>query len=124
MPHLTLHYTDSLPIDADALLARLNQALIASGHFEEASIKSRAIALRYFRVGDSTPDERAFIHVDLKIMPGRSEAVRAEVSEALLRVLIGQSIGPHPELQLCVEVNELPASYRKHILPAHSSSHP
>ncbi len=113
MPHLTVQYTANLVLDADTLLGRLNDALVASGHFGEEAIKSRLVALDSFRVGTDEHAPRAFVHARLRILPGRDEAVRAALSETLQRAL-GEHLpaGPY-SLQICSEVAELPASYRK-----------
>jgi 5-carboxymethyl-2-hydroxymuconate isomerase len=121
MPHLTLQYTDNLVLDARALLSRLNQVLLDSGHFNEEAIKSRAVALSDFLVGTDAHVARAFVHARLRILPGRDEAVRARLSEALLHALRTHlPAGPHA-LQICAEVGELPASYRKTTVPPISS---
>lgn len=120
MPHLTLEYTNNLDaIDPDSILLALNHALVASGHFEESDIKSRAVALDTWRVGVSSTDH-AFVHVRLAILSGRSAQVKSELSNALLRVLRVASKGltAHPT-QLCVEVQEIErASYAKEVLNA------
>ena len=122
MPHLTLEYTTNLAaIQPDDILLALNHALVASGHFEEMDIKSRAIPLPTWRVGVSGT-EHAFVHVKLAILSGRSVEVRSELSNSLLRVLRDscKSLVSHP-VQLCVEVQEIErASYAKEILHAES----
>ena len=120
MPHLTLEYTNNLSaINPDSILLALNHALVASEHFEEADIKSRAVMLDTWRVGVASTDH-AFAHVKLAILSGRSAQVRSELSNALLRVLRVSCKGltNHP-LQLCVEVVEIErASYAKETLNA------
>ncbi|MEG3788729.1 5-carboxymethyl-2-hydroxymuconate Delta-isomerase [Lysobacter sp. CCNWLW3] len=119
MPHLSLQYTANLAgYDADAALARINQALALSGHFDELAIKSRACALEHYRVGTAERG-RAFVHARLKILPGRSEAVRGALSGIVLAAL-RDSLPPHyPSVQLCVEVDELYApAYAKTVLDA------
>jgi 5-carboxymethyl-2-hydroxymuconate isomerase len=87
MPHLTIEYTDNLPqFNASGALVALNNALVASGQFEEIDIKSRAIRIGTFLVGTS-PDDRAFVHVKLAILSGRSIQIKHELSESLLLVL-------------------------------------
>lgn len=119
MPHLSLQYTANLEgYDADAALAALNRALADSGHFDELAIKSRAWMLEHYRVG-TADSGRAFVHAQLKILPGRSEAVRSALSGIVLDALRGGLPLHHPSVQLCVEVDELYApAYAKTVLDA------
>ena len=109
MPHLTLEYTRNLAaLDAEALLWKLNAALVASGHFEEIDIKSRAVPLDTFAVGTEASLGRAFVHVRLAILSGRSAAVKRELSDQLLVVLQTGTAWPASlHVQLCVEVQEI-----------------
>nr|WP_295378313.1 5-carboxymethyl-2-hydroxymuconate Delta-isomerase [Pseudoxanthomonas sp.] len=113
MPHLTVEYTANLVLDADTLLGRLNHALVASGHFDEQAIKSRLVALDGFRIGTDEHAPRAFAHARLRILPGRDETVRAMLSETIQQVLREHLPAGPCHLQICSEVSELPASYRK-----------
>lgn len=108
MPHLTIEYTDNLPqFNASEALLALNKALVASGQFEEIDIKSRAIRISTFLVGMS-PDDRAFVHVKLAILSGRSIQIKHEFSESLLLALKSLFAWPiKPHVQLCVEVQEI-----------------
>ncbi|KQZ57705.1 MULTISPECIES: 5-carboxymethyl-2-hydroxymuconate Delta-isomerase [unclassified Lysobacter] len=119
MPHLTLHYTANLvDFDADAVLDTLNRALAGSGHFDELAIKSRALPLAHYRVGNAD-EGRAFVHVQLKILPGRNEAVRHALSAIVLDALRRAMPEHHPSVQLCVDVDELYApAYAKIVLDA------
>ncbi|AGZ36470.1 5-carboxymethyl-2-hydroxymuconate isomerase [Pseudomonas sp. SWI6] len=109
MPHLNLEYSDNLrELNVDTLLLRLNHALVGSGQFaDERDIKSRAQAFARYRVG-TAPGERAFAHVRLAILDGRSPQVKAQLSASLLEVL-RDAIPQHPglDLQLCVEVLDI-----------------
>lgn len=108
MPHLTLEYTDNLPqFNAGETLAALNKSLVASGHFDEIDIKSRAIRLTTYLVGTST-DSHAFIHAKLAILSGRSIQIRQALSESLLHALQASSSKyTDTHLQICVEVQEI-----------------
>ncbi|MFT4174977.1 MAG: hypothetical protein QM639_20570, partial [Rhodocyclaceae bacterium] len=77
MPHLIIEYTDNLApaFDAGAVVRAANRSLIDSGEFEADNIKSRAVPLAVFRVGDHDGGH-AFVHAHLHILPGRSEALR------------------------------------------------
>ncbi|MBA6117133.1 5-carboxymethyl-2-hydroxymuconate Delta-isomerase [Pseudomonas putida] len=109
MPHLNLEYSDNLKtLNVDVLLLRLNHALVGSGQFaDEADIKSRAQAFSHYRVG-TAPGERAFAHVRLAILSGRSPEVKKQLSASLLEVL--REAAPEQDgvdIQLCVEILDM-----------------
>ncbi|MBV4459798.1 MULTISPECIES: 5-carboxymethyl-2-hydroxymuconate Delta-isomerase [Pseudomonas] len=109
MPHLHLEYTANLPqLNADLALIRLNNTLVASGQFAaEYDIKSRAVKVETFRVG-TAPGERAFVHVKLALLSGRSPQIKRQLSESLLAAL--QDLCEWPagvDVQLCVELLDI-----------------
>ena len=117
MPHLTLEYTRNLiDLDPAATLRRLNVTMLASGLFEEADIKSRAVALDHWQVGVAAERrEQAFVHVKIALLAGRPPEVRRVLAEAVLAALhpcCGAPAGI--ALQCCVETREIDrASYAK-----------
>ena len=118
MPHLTLEYTSNLnKLDTERALLALNHALMASGHFEEVDIKSRAIKLDDFLIG-TTGGAHAFVHVKLALLSGRSQQTRNELSNALLRVLRVSCKGiSEDRLQMSVQVEEIDRpSYAKGVM--------
>lgn len=120
MPHLTLEYSSNLPAFApQPALAALNRAMLASGLFDEPDIKSRAIALVDFLVGTS-PLPRAFAHVRIALLAGRSDEQRQKLASAVLAALSESISRPGTtEIQLSVEtVNIDRASYVKEIVHA------
>lgn len=109
MPHLHMEYTANLPeLNADVALIRLNNTLVASGQFAaEFDIKSRTIKVETFKVGTSL-GERAFVHVKLALLSGRSPQIKKQLSESLLAVV--QELCEWPkdvEVQLCVEILDI-----------------
>ena len=88
MPHLHMEYTANLPeLNADMALIRLNNALVASGQFAaEFDIKSRAVKVETFKIGTAM-GERAFVHVKLALLSGRSPQIKKQLSESLLTVV-------------------------------------
>ncbi|BBR55274.1 MULTISPECIES: 5-carboxymethyl-2-hydroxymuconate Delta-isomerase [Pseudomonas] len=121
MPHLNLEYSDNLAdLNVDLLLMRLNHTLVGSGQFaDELDIKSRAQAFAHYRVG-TAPLERAFAHVRLAILSGRSAQVKKQLSASLLEVL-SEVIAAREglDIQLCVEVQDIDREpYAKLHLPA------
>ncbi len=89
MPHCILEASDNLLDQPDwsALLRAVNGRLVATGLFTEADIKSRVIQHSAFLIGDGAPDQ-AFVTLNLQILDGRSDEVKAQLSEALLPLLL------------------------------------
>ena len=117
MPHLTLEYSSNLDtLDAAGLLSELNAALAGAGQFEEVDIKSRAYRVDCFAIGTAT-EGRAFVHAKLALLSGRAPAVKADLSQCMLRVL--QRACPAVggvETQLCAEILDIDRdSYAKAI---------
>jgi len=118
MPHLTLEYTRNLNLPAPSrTLAALNAALAASGLFEEADIKSRAIALDSFAIGTAAAP-RAFAHVRIALLAGRSAEQRKTLADTALAALSATLQAPAgTEVQLSVETVDLDRpSYAKAVL--------
>lgn len=118
MPHLTLEYTANWPeLDVSRALTEFNSVLIESGHFEGPDIKSRAVRLENFVVGDGTA-ATAFAHVTLRLLQGRSPEAKRALASSLLAAL--QSIlrtGDATALQLSVEICDIERlSYAKYAM--------
>lgn len=115
MPHLTLEYTDNLaPFDARVALLAMNRVLLASGQFEEADIKSRALRLDSYVIG-TLALPRGFVHVELAMLDGRSLAMRRQLAADLLKAL--RQSGDWPpriDVQCSVDIQEMNrSSYAK-----------
>ena len=109
MPHLHMEYTANLTdLNADVALMRLNNTLVGSGQFSaEFDIKSRAVKVETYKVGTALA-ERAFVHVKLALLSGRSAQIKKQLSESLLAVV--QDLCEWPsgvEVQLCVEILDI-----------------
>lgn len=96
MPHCILEASDNLLDQPDwaGLLREINRTLAATGLFSEADIKSRAVRHGVFVIGDaaagagvSVGPERAFVTLNVQILSGRPDEVKAQLSDALLPVL-------------------------------------
>ncbi|KIO34999.1 MULTISPECIES: 5-carboxymethyl-2-hydroxymuconate Delta-isomerase [unclassified Shewanella] len=72
MPHCILEYSAPVAqqLAIDTLVALVHRGAIESELFEPASIKSRAYCAEHYRVGEAEGAD--FIHITLKIMPGRT----------------------------------------------------
>jgi len=122
MPHLVIEITENTRLNCsqEELLDEANAALLASGQFQEADIKSRCLTLSTFRQGVEA-EERAFVHARLSILDGRELAVRRALGQAVCDV-IAEAVRPATDgrtVQVSVEVCEMErASYAKHIVGA------
>ncbi|MGH1467332.1 MAG: 5-carboxymethyl-2-hydroxymuconate Delta-isomerase [Bdellovibrionales bacterium] len=107
MPHIILEHNST----DKALVAKtcelLHKTLSEQETVKLGSIKTRSVFIENLVLGDGTADED-FAHVQLKLLPGRTEKLRVQMSKALLEVLQSQ-FGTG---SLSVEVIEL-ASYSK-----------
>jgi 5-carboxymethyl-2-hydroxymuconate isomerase len=83
---LTLEYTDNLAVEVQPLLARLHEALVATGAVNLKGIKSRAIRHSEHRIADGDAGY-AFVHVNLLIRAGRPLETQQEAARRVLAVL-------------------------------------
>lgn len=120
MPHLILEYTHDLVAGNPMAetLDDINASLIASGAIlKESDLKSRIVVHDRVRVGTGR-GARGFVHAQLRLLPGRTPEVRADLSQRIAAVLRARC--PRPEgtlVQLSVEVVEMDrASYVKEAL--------
>ncbi|HEJ9096614.1 TPA: 5-carboxymethyl-2-hydroxymuconate Delta-isomerase [Serratia odorifera] len=88
MPHFYAECTDNIRAEADlpALFAKVNQALVDTGIFPLAGVRSRAIWLDTWQMADGRHDY-AFVHMTLKIGHGRSQDSRQQVGEMLFALI-------------------------------------
>lgn len=116
MPHLYVEYTENLTgLDERQLLTALNAVVCAHPSvLDEADVKARIARLSQFVVG-TQPEQRGFVHVQLRMMSGRSEAAKKEISDAMAAVL--RRLVPHPAglmVQLSAELVDMdrPSYYK------------
>jgi 5-carboxymethyl-2-hydroxymuconate isomerase len=110
MPHVTVEYSANLDglVDLPKLLRQVHEAVMASGLFQLGAIRTRAEPRQLFVVADGDPDN-AFIHVDLRIAPGRETAARQRLAQGVLDVVEAHTreVFARQGLGLSVEVREI-----------------
>ncbi|MCK7624295.1 5-carboxymethyl-2-hydroxymuconate delta isomerase [Streptomyces sp. RS10V-4] len=119
MPHITVDYSAQLSgvFDRQAFVRELHPMVL-----EETG--SAGVCKTFFRsaaetyVGDREAGQVAFVHVDVGLLPGRPDALKARLSEDVL-TLLGKHLpsGGGAEVVTSVEVRDLPGSYRLHHSP-------
>lgn len=111
MPQLTLEYSSNLlaehALEPATTLTALNAALAATGEVNEYDIKSRAHRCDVFAVG-TAPAQRAFVHVKVGLMTGRTPDTKRRLSQILMDALRTQvSAATSLDTQLCVEIVDI-----------------
>ncbi len=115
MPHLTLEYSNNV-IEKKLLVElfqKLHLLLADNLPTQIASCKSRAIEFAVFTIGKGNSDA-AFVHVSLKVLPGRSQSILESTGQHLLKALkqhFAQSIS-RLKLQISLEISELQSTYK------------
>ena len=82
MPHLFLEYSANLPTVKRELLNELHLKLAEFETFKIQDMKSRAIPHEVFCLAEGN-ENRAFVHLQLAIMPGRSAELLRDASQKL-----------------------------------------
>jgi 5-carboxymethyl-2-hydroxymuconate isomerase len=86
MPHFIIEYPQHLFTDQQTtdLINSIHEAAKTTGLFDEAHIKTRAHPVAFYRVGN---DQGSFIHAQLRIHSGRTEAQKKELSNTVLHAI-------------------------------------
>ncbi len=118
MPHLTLEYSGNVPDppDIQGILREIHRVLQETAGIKIENCKSRGrVAEKYLVAnGEST---RAFVHLDVRILEGRSGELKRELGYQLLETLREHfsSAEAALDLQTTVEIRDIErASYFKH----------
>jgi len=107
MPHLTLEYSANLEgFATPAFLRTLNEALMTTGEFKEADIKSRAVRVDVFAVGTQEAP-RGFISARLSILSGRTPEMKLKMSQLLLEAIKPALREDWQSVQVSVDVADM-----------------
>lgn len=110
MPQIRLEYSGNVaePADSQALLRSLHEVLRDTGGIRIGNCKSRSSRCDCFRVGAGEADG-AFVHLEVRILQGRSPELKRAIGEALLEAL-RQAFEPSMDeldLQITVEICDI-----------------
>ena len=85
MPHLIVEYSANLdnPIDVQALLDALHQAMIESGTGAARRHPHPRRAPEHYRIADRKPDN-AFVHIIVRMGEGRPKEAYQKAAEMLM----------------------------------------
>jgi 5-carboxymethyl-2-hydroxymuconate isomerase len=105
MPHCILEYTANIadaPVWSD-IFRELHAVLVATGEWHSADIKSRAIELTNYYIGNGKP-QQAFVTLSIQILAGRSDDLKKSISENCLKVLVSHFPLTLSQLQTSITV--------------------
>lgn len=113
MPHITVEYTNNIEtkVHITELMKKINASLIAEKDgtvFAPQAIRTRAIKLDNYVTAEGNSED-AFIHVTVKIAPGRSGEVKKCAHDHLFDVLethVKETMQNQPVVY-SIEFNEL-----------------
>jgi len=121
VPQIRIEYSSNLAaaFDARAFALRLHDLLPGLVGTELRSCKTRLVELDRFVIGDGSADQ-AMVHLDLRILSGRTDEQKRALGEAAMAALAQAVRKPESlNLQLTVEVRELDRdNYHKQYLAA------
>ena len=109
MPQITIEYSANLvtAFEARRFARRVHDHVVATIDTQLASCKTRLIELQETVIGDGS-NTNAMIHVDLRILSGRSAEQKRLLGERVMAELGNAVAKPdHLNLQLTVEVRDL-----------------
>jgi len=111
MAHFIFEYSANLPrdlLDMPELMRKLHTAAAASGVFPLAGIRSRAVCLDEFRVGDGDPGN-GFLNLSMKVGHGRDLDTRMALGQQLFDILVDhlQPLFNRQGLAVSFEMREL-----------------
>lgn len=119
MPQLEIEYSAQLPIkdELPKLAVDLHYVIAREADADLASFKTRITPLENVVIGDGDV-KSAMVHLDIRLLSGRSNAVKFSTGEAALATLIDRLewlVGDY-QVDFTVEVHDLDRqNYFKHV---------
>jgi 5-carboxymethyl-2-hydroxymuconate isomerase len=110
VPHIIVEYSKNLEaaVSVPKLIEEVHQAVLRSGLFEPAAVRTRAAPRAVYRIADNAP-ENLFLHVVARIRAGRTVAARKSLGERLLAAVKEtlNALPPATPVAATVEVQEI-----------------
>ena len=108
MPHCIIEHSSAM--NPQTLIDAVHQGAIDSQLFDTAAIKTRTINYEYHRCDDNVDE---FVHVNCKILSGRTAKQKDELSKAVLKRLADCGF---TNISITVEISDLnKACYSKKV---------
>ena len=85
MPHIVVEYSDTLQIDVSKLTSALHETMVDMPTVNAETIRTRAMPVQNAVIGLKDKAD-TMIHITLKLLPGRDDALRKTMAQALFEV--------------------------------------
>ena len=121
MPSITLEYTSNVDFDTQEFFQQLHQSIVETGAVNMKGLKSRAIKLTDYYIGDGDPNYK-LVHLNIALREGRPRAVREEIAQRAMS-LMDATFGHYRDdghISLSTDMKELEVglALTKHNIPA------
>ncbi|WP_281560211.1 5-carboxymethyl-2-hydroxymuconate Delta-isomerase [Thalassomonas sp. RHCl1] len=113
MPHNIIEYSSELEPHIQDIIKAVHLGSVNAALFDEQDIKTRALAYQHAKLGQGS---RFFIHVQAKLLSGRSPEQKNLLSQAILEQLSKLGLSA---ISLTVEILDIDKhSYAKQVIHA------
>ncbi|AHE67555.1 5-carboxymethyl-2-hydroxymuconate Delta-isomerase [Legionella oakridgensis] len=114
MPHLILECSNNIAstIDFKPLFQTLHQLLADKLPTQITSCKSRVVIHDHYFIGNDF-EHGAFIHLTIKILPGRTNELKSELAKQILDIINTNISQHHLNTATSVEILDLSPQYFK-----------
>ncbi len=109
MPQISIEYSANLaaPLAVEPFARSVHERVVQFADAELANCKTRLVELDRYLISDGA-SRNAMVHVDLRILPGRTDEQKRQLGEAVIAALEDAVSGIEGfDLQLTAEVREL-----------------
>jgi 5-carboxymethyl-2-hydroxymuconate isomerase len=118
MPQIRIEYSGNIDSSFDArdFARQVHELVAATVDTELVIARPASSSCQTFLIGDGS-DDQAMIHVDVRILSGRTQPQKEQLGQAVLAALEQAIHKSHLRLQLTVEVRELDRdNYHKRLI--------
>lgn len=115
MPHIILEYSGNIEeqMGLDTLIEKVHASAVETGIFPLGGLRVRAARRDHFKLADGHPDN-GFVHMELKIGPGRDRATKISALSQIFAT-VEEHLKPLYEngpLAVSAELNEFDGELR------------
>jgi len=115
MPHIIIEYSDNLEkrINLGELIEVAHTTAVDTGVFPLGGLRVRAARREHYKIADGHPDN-SFIHIELKIGPGRDKETKKSALENIFSTVEEylKPIHENSPLAMSAELNEFDSELR------------